>query len=205
MKVPPLLLGGIALAATSLVAQGTMAPRPVPPMERPMSATADPIVASARVAYDTMKRYIVAAADEMPEKDYGSKPATRPAADKQEIRTFGQIIGHIAQENFMFCASAQAQTAPPETETIEKTRTSKADLQKALADSFNYCDRAWAGTTDSNAAAPGKYPDGIPLPAPTRIGALVFNASHDAEHYGNLVTYLRAMGLVPPSSQAAAR
>ena len=78
----------------------------------------------------------------------------------------------------MFCASAQAQTAAAGlTETIEKTRTSKADLQKALADSFNYCDRAWAGTTDSNAAAPGKYPDGIPLPAPTRIGALVFNAS----------------------------
>jgi len=148
-----------------------------------------------------MKRFIVAAAGEMPEKDYGSKPATIPAADKQEIRTFGQIIGHVAQENFMFCAAAQAQAAPPGTETIEKTKTSKADLQQALADSFSYCDRAWAETTDRNAATPGKYPDGIPLPPPTRIGALVFNSSHDAEHYGNLVTYLRARGLVPPSSQ----
>jgi hypothetical protein len=205
MKVLPLLLGSLALAAASVIAQGTMAPRPAPPMERPLSTTADPIVGSARVAYDEMKRYIVAAADEMPEKDYGSKPATIPAADKQEIRTFGQIIGHVAQENFMFCASAQAQTAPAGTETIEKTRTSKADLQKALADSFSYCDRAWAGTTDRTAATPGKYPDYIPLPAPTRLGALVFNSSHDAEHYGNLVTYLRARGLVPPSSQPVAK
>ena len=113
MKVPPLLLGGIALAATSLVAQGTMAPRPVPPMERPMSATADPIVASARVAYDTMKRYIVAAADEMPEKDYGSKPATRPAADKQEIRTFGQIIGHMWRRRTSCSARRRRRRRPP--------------------------------------------------------------------------------------------
>jgi|SRR5579864_659067 len=200
MKVLPLLFGGFALAAAGLAAQGTMAPRPAPPMERPMSATADPIVGSARVAYEAMKRFILAAADEMPEKDYASKPATLPAADKQEIRTFGQIIGHVAQANFMFCASALAQVAPVGTETIEKTKTSKADLQKALADSFSYCDRVWTETTDRNAVTPGKYPDGIPLPPPTRIGALVFNSSHDAEHYGNLVTYLRAKGLVPPSS-----
>jgi hypothetical protein len=201
MKVLPMLLGGVACATASLTAQGTRVPRPVPPMERPMSTTVDPIVGSARVAYDEMKGFIVAAAEEMPERDYGSKPATMPAADKQEIRTFGQIIGHVAQENFMFCASAQAQAAPPGTETLEKTGTSKADLQKALADSFRYCDRAWDQTTDRNATAPGKYPDGIPLPPPTRIGALIFNSSHDAEHYGNLVTYLRARGLVPPSSQ----
>jgi hypothetical protein len=199
MKVLPVLIG-VALGATSVTAQTTRAPRPVPPMERPTSTTADPIVGSARVAYDTMKGFIVAAADEMPEKDYASKPATLPAADKQEIRTFGQIIGHVAQANFLFCASALAQAAPAGTETIETTRTSKADLQKALADSFSYCDRVWAGTTDRNAVTPGKYPAGIPLPPPTRLGALVFNSSHDAEHYGNLVTYLRAKGLIPPSS-----
>jgi uncharacterized damage-inducible protein DinB len=205
MKILAILLGGAAWVTASVNAQGTMAPRPMPPMERPMTASADPIVTSARVAYDAMKRFIVAAADEMPERDYGSKPTTMPAADKQEIRTFGQIIGHVAQENFMFCASAQAQTAPAGTETFEKTRTSKADLQKALADSFSYCDRAWAETTDRNAATPGKYPAFIPLPPPTRLGALVFNSSHDAEHYGNLVTYLRAKGLVPPSSQQVAK
>src|SRR5579864_1217721 len=205
MKAVLPLLGGLVFAAASLTAQGTVAPRPMPPMKRPMSATADPIVASTRVAYDEMKGFILTAADEMPEKDYGFRPATLPAADKREIRTFGQILGHVAQENFMFCASALAQTAPTETETIEKTRTSKPDLQQALADSFNYCDRAWAGTTDINAATPGKFPDFVPLPAPTRLGALVFNGSHDAEHYGNLVTYLRARGLVPPSSPQVAK
>jgi hypothetical protein len=27
------------------------------------------------------------------------------------------------------------------------------------------------------------------------------NAAHDWEHYGNIVTYLRIKGMVPPSSQ----
>jgi uncharacterized damage-inducible protein DinB len=205
MKVLPLWLGGIALAAASLAAQGTMAPRPAPPMERPASTTADPIVASARGPYDEMKAYLVAAASEMPEKDYAFRPAAMPAADKQEIRTFGQVIAHVAQENYMFCAAALGQPQPAGTETIEKTKTTKADLQQALADSFSYCDRAWAGTTDRNAVTPGKYPAGFTLPRPTRLGALVLNSSHDAEHYGNLVTYLRVRGLVPPSSQPAVK
>jgi uncharacterized damage-inducible protein DinB len=29
------------------------------------------------------------------------------------------------------------------------------------------------------------------------------NATHDYEHYGNVVTYMRLLGLVPPSSQPA--
>ena len=34
-----------------------------------------------------------------------------------------------------------------------------------------------------------------------RFWALVMNTSHDDEHYGNLVTYLRINGMVPPSSK----
>jgi uncharacterized damage-inducible protein DinB len=32
---------------------------------------------------------------------------------------------------------------------------------------------------------------------------LAFNMAHDFEHYGNLVTYMRLNGMVPPSSQGA--
>jgi len=34
----------------------------------------------------------------------------------------------------------------------------------------------------------------------SRLGALAFNNTHDFEHYGNIVTYMRLNGLVPPSS-----
>ena len=37
----------------------------------------------------------------------------------------------------------------------------------------------------------------------TRLFALMLNATHNAEHYGNIVTYMRMKGMVPPSSQPA--
>ena len=80
---------------------------------------------------------------------------------------------------------------------IEKTKTTKADLQKALADSFAFCEAQFDAMTDAKAAEMtdffrGKQP---------RLNVLQFNIAHDFEHYGNLVTYLRIKGLVPPSSQ----
>jgi uncharacterized damage-inducible protein DinB len=36
----------------------------------------------------------------------------------------------------------------------------------------------------------------------TRLGMLDFNVSHTMEHYGNLVTYMRIQGVVPPSSES---
>jgi hypothetical protein len=188
------------LAVASVGAQ-TPAPRPMPPMERSADTTGNPVVGSVKAPYDTMKGYLLAAAAEMPDSDYGFRPSTLPSPDKAAIRPFGQVVGHVAQENFLFCAAAQAQAPAAETQTIEKSKTTKADLVQALTESFAFCDRAWAATTDKNASQPGKYPAGFPLPPPTRLGALVFNTTHDAEHYGNLVTYLRAKGLVPPSSQ----
>lgn len=194
---------GAFVVASGVVGAQRAPARPIPPMERPSGTTANPIVESVRSSYETMKGYVVAAAAEMPAADYAFRPATLPAADQQTIRTFGQVVGHIAQENYLLCASAAAQPAPADTDQILATKTTKPDLEQALADSFRYCDQVWAGTTDKNASDAGRYPASLPLPQTTRLGALVLNTSHDAEHYGNLVTYLRAKGLVPPSSQRA--
>jgi hypothetical protein len=79
----------------------------------------------------------------------------------------------------------------------EKT-TAKADLQTALAASFTACDKAFAGVTDRNGA---EAVTSLPIGPTTRIGGLAANNGHLSEHYGNIVTYLRAMGMVPPSSQ----
>ena len=149
--------------------------------------------------YSIVKDWLIKSAAAMPETDYAYRPQAMPSADKAQLRTFGQLIGHVADANYMFCSAAGA--TPGGTGDIEKTKTTKADLQKALADSFAFCDKVWASTNDQNGLTMVKFPAGVPLPSMNRIGTLVFNTAHDAEHYGNVVTYLRTKGLVPPSSQ----
>jgi uncharacterized damage-inducible protein DinB len=183
----------------SLTFQGTAAPRPAPPLQRPQPASANAPLDSEKSTYATYKGYFVAAAAEMPEDGYGFRPQTLPAADHKEVRTYSQLIGHIAQENYLFCAAAEGAAPPKGTEDIENAKDAKADLTKAVGESFAFCDRVWAATTDKNASTPMEMP--FNLGHSTRLGVLMFSAAHDAEHYGNVVTYLRAKGLVPPSSQ----
>ena len=132
--------------------------------------------------------WIERAAEKMPEEEYGFKPD--PA-----MRSFGQMIGHIADANYLFCSPALGENNPsPE---IQKTKTTKAELITALREAFAYCRPAYDALNDANAGdvvkAFGKEQN--------RLGMLWFNASHNLEHYGNLVVYLRLKGIVPPSSE----
>jgi uncharacterized damage-inducible protein DinB len=160
--------------------------------------TADPLSAGAKRTYDIIKGYITRSAAKMPEEQYAFKPT-------HEVRSFGQILGHIADSNYAFCAGAAAEKPPmgdgSEGSTgVEKTKTSKADLSKALADSFAYCDKVHAGMNDKVGAEVVKFFTG----EMAKLSILEFNTHHDFEHYGNLVTYMRLKGLVPPSSEKQA-
>ena len=132
--------------------------------------------------------WIEGAAEKMPEEQYALKPD--PA-----VRSFGQILGHIADANYLFCSAVLGENSP--SPGIEKTKTTKADLRAALHDAFAYCDRAYNALTDASAndlvKAFGQERN--------KLGLLWFNASHNLEHYGNLVVYLRLKGYVPPSSE----
>ena len=148
----------------------------------------DPIVAGTKMSFDEVKGYFVKATGQLPENLYGFKATP-------EVRSFGQIFGHVADTNFAICAAAQGEKPP--VQGIEKSKTTKADLMKAVADSFAYCDKAFAGTTDATA---GKTVDFFGTPF-ARLAALSYNTGHCWEHYGNIVTYLRLNKMVPPSSQ----
>jgi uncharacterized damage-inducible protein DinB len=148
----------------------------------------NPMTTGLKGTYDMVKGYITKSAEQMPEANYAFKPTP-------EVRSFGQLIGHIADSNYMICAAAAGEKPPAG--DVEKTKTTKADLQKALADAFAYCDKVFAGTTDSRGVEMVKF-FGNQQP---RLAVLAFNSSHDFEHYGNIVTYLRLKGMVPPSSQ----
>jgi uncharacterized damage-inducible protein DinB len=139
-----------------------------------------------------IRRNLVEAAEKMPAADYAFKPTP-------DVRSFGQLIGHIATANFYFCAQAKGE-APPSRENYER-KTDKDSILTGLKDSLAYCDSAYNETTDANfnqamkVAAPG----GTGVQAP-RGSVLIFNTTHNNEHYGNVIVYMRLKGLVPPST-----
>ena len=176
MRRVQVLMGALVLAFFSTAAAPTAA-----------QGSDDATIASVKTTYELVKGYITKAAAQVPEATYKYQPT-------KEVRTMGQLFGHIANANGMICGSASG-TKPASSGDAEKLAT-KAEIQKALAASFAACDQAFTTITPSNAHEPVKL-FGM---AHTRIGAMAFNNAHDFEHYGNIVTYMRMNGLVPPSS-----
>jgi uncharacterized damage-inducible protein DinB len=146
-------------------------------------------VADARELWKEATGFIVESANDMPEAKYGYKPT--PA-----VRSFGELIGHVAGAQSMFCATAMGEK-PPAEDAVEKTAKTKAALIDALRSSNSYCERAYA---QSDAAATASVD--LFGTQRTRLYTLMMNAMHNNEHYGNIVTYMRLQGLVPPSTAA---
>jgi uncharacterized damage-inducible protein DinB len=144
-------------------------------------------VQAAKGVWNTMTAYIAQAAADMPEADYAYAPTPG-------VRTFGQLVGHLANAQHMICAMALGEQSQGGRNWEQVT--DKAALVAALRASSEVCDRAYQ-QSDEAALQSGEL-FGRPT---TRLGMLVLNVSHDFEHYGNMVTYLRIKGMVPPSSQ----
>jgi uncharacterized damage-inducible protein DinB len=149
-----------------------------------------------RNSYATNRKYLARTADKMPEDLYGMRPGAQP-----EVRTFGQLIGHLANFNYRWCSDAKGEKNPMEEADFEKL-TAKTDLVKALNSALTYCDGAYAMLTDANSMdlVQGTRDDGTKVPV-LRISRFISNLAHNNEHYGNLVTYMRIKSIVPPSSE----
>jgi uncharacterized damage-inducible protein DinB len=155
------------------------------------AAPAQPLSATLKSMWDGVKMNLVQSAEKMPEADYGFQPT-------KDVRTFGQMIAHVANSSFSYCARGKGEDNPNK-DDFEKTATTKAAFVKALNDAMTYCDGVYGGMTD--AAAMELVKAGQNLVPKARY--LIANISHDNEHYGNLVTYMRLKGLVPPSTERA--
>jgi uncharacterized damage-inducible protein DinB len=145
-------------------------------------------VSDTRAHWRTMSGYVLQSAMDVPEEKYSYKPTP-------EVRSFGELFAHVAGAQSMFCAMALGEKAPAEDAVKAKT---KAELIEALKTSNTNCERAYDQTdaaTASNVDVFGQQH--------SRLYTLMMNATHDAEHYGNLVTYMRMNGMVPPSSKPA--
>jgi len=151
-------------------------------------APPDPLSAGAKSLYNLVKNNVIKAAEKMPDDNYSFKPVP-------EVRSFGQIVGHVADAQYLFCAPVLGQANPAP--GIEKSKSSKADLVQALKDAFAFCDKAYDGMSDAHAGDLVKFFGH----EQAKLSVLAFNSAHNDEHYGNLVTYMRIKGLVPPSSE----
>jgi uncharacterized damage-inducible protein DinB len=149
---------------------------------------ADPLVSGQKALDTRVKDYLIRSAEKMPEENYSFKPTP-------DVRSFGQLLGHVADSQYAFGSALLGEKNPEP--GIEKAKTTKADLIQALKDAFAYSDKAYTGLTDAQAAQMVTFYGR----QAAKLTILSMNNAHNSEHYGNIVTYLRIKGLVPPSSE----
>jgi uncharacterized damage-inducible protein DinB len=151
------------------------------------------LAGSTKAMHAMIRRNLAEAAENMPADEYAFRPTP-------QVRTFGQIVGHVIDSNFFFCSQVVGEKSPA-TVDYEKI-TAKAALVKALNDSLVYCDRVYAATTDANFMQPVQVAHvvGTGSSNTVRGAMLMYNIAHNNEHYGNLAIYMRLKGHVPPST-----
>jgi uncharacterized damage-inducible protein DinB len=167
----------------------------VVPFDAQQSASQGPptVTGFLRNLYNGNKNSVLRVAERMPEEFYGLRPGTQ-----EEVRTFGQHVAHIATFNFLWCSQAKGEANPNAGRDLEKTLKSKAEIIKAAAEAFAYCDPVYAALTDSSGAEiititqeNGRQQQ------QTRAGLLMLNVVHSNETYGSMVTTLRIKNISP--------
>lgn len=149
----------------------------------------NPVSAALRDILPGRLKNTVAAVEAMPADKFSYKPS----ADQ---RTFGQLVGHMVEANYLICGKAAAVPAP-KVEEIKDT-DSKEKLVGAIKASFDFCSEALAKMDDSKLA---ETTEGFGGKQVTRAWFSLVLASAWADHYADAAMYLRLNGILPPSAQ----
>jgi uncharacterized damage-inducible protein DinB len=172
--------------------------------EQPAAAPVASLKTMVVSLYAPMADNLLDAAALMPEDKYEYRSS-------REVRSFGQMIAHVAGSQFLYCSTAAGARLDPAVFTRlgqfrpyadgaakpSVTLTMKpSELVALLRDGVEYC-RTVQNTVSESALLETVTFGGRPTP---RLQAFLENVAHNNEHYGNLVAYLRLNGLVPPSS-----
>ena len=129
--------------------------------------------AELRNAFNEVNGWVTKAAETVPADKYNYKPV-------DTVRTFGQLVAHITDSYNYFCANA-AGTKTEWSEAVEKGNTDKDTLLPKLKEAVGRCNAAYSANN-------------------AQVRPLFTNIGHTSLHYGNIITYMRMMGLKPPSS-----
>lgn len=137
--------------------------------------------------FQTVSGHVLAAAEQVPENQYSYRPTV-------EVRTFGELVDHVADAHFGYCSAAGDGNAPAASET---DASSKDQIVERFRASRDFCNDVYQSADGGSLGQTVSIFGG----EDTRAGVLIQNVAHDNLHYGNIVTYMRALGMVPPSSQ----
>ena len=153
-----------------------------------------PLSEGLRRGYNTLKMNLTETAEKFTEADYNYTPS-------KEIRVFGAQLAHVANSQFNSCAAARGEANPNQGQNLEQTKKTRAEIIKALADSFAFCDPAFANLTDQSALELVRQGQN----EASRGGILSNLIVHGNEEYGILTVYMRTKGMVPPSTERGMR
>ena len=141
--------------------------------------------------YSQAKMNLVSGLEKLSEADYSFKPTP-------DIRSYGALFTHVADAHYQICAGAKGVPNPIQGTSLERTKTTKADVVKALNDSFAFCDDAFSALTDESAnqfMAAGRGGE------QSKAAILLNLIAHDNEMYGISTVYQRLKAAVPPSTE----
>src|SRR3954463_930584 len=116
-------------------------------------------------SWTRVSRLVAASAEAMPAAGYAFKPTP-------DVRTFGQLIGHLAEEHYMMCAGAKGEKNPKEGAAFEKV-AAKAELIRAINESIAYCNAVYTGAKDAAAMLQSASPERRDTP----FSALLLNVT----------------------------
>lgn len=147
-----------------------------------------------------VEQQIVSAADAMPADKYGYAPTE---GEFKGVRTFGQQVKHLAATNYILAAAALGEDPPADAgdEAGPETIRTKAEILAYLSGSFAHLGKAIDSIGDANVQVKASPISPLRAPAATRLALTVESLIHAFDHYGQMVVYLRANGVVPPASR----
>src|SRR6476661_1948083 len=172
------LLSAFLLVASVAIAQG------------PPQGALGTAVAIQR-GYAQLKNSITLSAEKLSDADYFFKPTP-------DIRGYGQLWAHVADAQFGQCAGVKGVPNPRQGQPSFEMLTTKAEIVKAVADSFAFCDDAFSSLTDASASEMISNGRGGQQ---SRAVALLGVLGHGSEIYGIGTVYLRLKGQIPPSTE----
>jgi len=149
----------------------------------------NPVSAALRDILPGRQKNTVAAVEAMPADKFNYKPT----ADQM---TFGHLVVHMAETNYLLCGKAAAVPAPKDEEV--KDTDSKDKLVAALKASFDFCSDALAKVDDSKLV---ETTEGFGGKQVTRAWISLILAGTWADHYAETAMYLRLKGLLPPTAK----
>jgi uncharacterized damage-inducible protein DinB len=150
----------------------------------------NPLTDAVMARYINIRQSLIESADVMPADAYSFRLTSGQ-------RTFAEWVAHVAMGNYGYCAVIKGEKAPDTAQLHDAS--DRAVLSEALKKSFAYCDAALAGMTDAKALVAASVGGQQVYP----VTGMVNLVASGNEHYGNVVGYMRAKGITPPSTARA--